>query len=248
MSNPFQSPMYQRHSARRLEHLGSLSLDLVGKSVLEVGGGDGHQSSFFIDRGCRVLFTDSRQANLNLTKLWMTAYTPMMRQYAGRPGPNPTFTQRLLDLENPPDSFPSSFDVVYNYGVLYHVGKPKEVLEFLAPRAPLTLVETCLSFGTHSDPCFIKENKNSPTQSSSSGGCRPTRPWVCERLSELYKFVYNTRTQPWHAAYPLDWTKPNIHNAAFARGVFIGSQTPIANTNLVLYEGPDSIPMQQVRH
>src|SRR5580704_12589348 len=51
----FGSPWYQRHNQRRQEHLASLQLDLVSKSVLEVGAGVGDHTFYFLDRDCTVV-------------------------------------------------------------------------------------------------------------------------------------------------------------------------------------------------
>jgi len=55
----FLSYHYQRHNQRRLEHLASLGLDIAGCTVLEVGAGIGDHTSFFLDRGCEVVTSDS---------------------------------------------------------------------------------------------------------------------------------------------------------------------------------------------
>ena len=59
----FRSPWYQRHNQRRQEHLASLQLDLVGKSVLEVGAGVGDHTFYFLDRDCTVVSVEARREN-----------------------------------------------------------------------------------------------------------------------------------------------------------------------------------------
>ena len=59
----FRGGHYQRHNARRLEHLASLRLDLAGKRVLEVGAGIGDHTTFFLDRDCTVVATEPRPEN-----------------------------------------------------------------------------------------------------------------------------------------------------------------------------------------
>jgi hypothetical protein len=56
----FHSPLYLRHNQRRQEHLITLGLDIAGKNVLEVGAGIGDHTSFFPDRDCRVVTSDTR--------------------------------------------------------------------------------------------------------------------------------------------------------------------------------------------
>ncbi|MEG4231950.1 hypothetical protein QUA40_07545 [Microcoleus sp. Pol11C3] len=56
----FHCDGYLRHNQRKLEHLASLGLDIVGKTVLELGAGIGDHTSFFRDRSCEVIVTEGR--------------------------------------------------------------------------------------------------------------------------------------------------------------------------------------------
>ena len=64
----FLSYHYQRHNQRRLEHLSSLGLNSAGSTVLEVGAGIGDHTSFFVDRGCKVVTNDARQQNIEILR------------------------------------------------------------------------------------------------------------------------------------------------------------------------------------
>ena len=67
-STYFTNDEYQRHNRRRQEHLASLALPLVNKTVLEVGAGIGDHTSFFLDRQCRVTVTDALDENLDYVR------------------------------------------------------------------------------------------------------------------------------------------------------------------------------------
>jgi len=64
----------QRRSARRLEHLASLGLDLHGKRVLEVGAGVGDHTGFFLDRDCTIVSTESKPENCRLLAEMLGSY------------------------------------------------------------------------------------------------------------------------------------------------------------------------------
>jgi SAM-dependent methyltransferase len=222
----FHSDAYQRHNHRRLEHLASLGLDLAGSSVLEVGAGIGDHTSFFLDRGCRVVSGDARADNVAVLR-----------------ARHPQIEVHELDLDEPPAEAPGAFDVVYCYGLLYHLTKPAEAIEFMARCCRrLLLLETCVSFGDDEsvNPCV--ERVEVPSQSVRGRGCRPTRPWVFNALRRHFEHVYMPTTQPWHEEFPLDWTGPAPHGR-LTRAVFVASRSPMENAVLV-----ERIPAVQARH
>jgi hypothetical protein len=77
-----------------------------------------------------------------------------------------------------------TFDIVYAYGVLYHLADPQAALEAMARRCgDLLLLETCVSFGANEAINPEPEPQSSASQSFQGMGCRPTRPWVFSRLT-----------------------------------------------------------------
>lgn len=222
----FHSTHYQRHNQRRQEHLASLDLDLANATVLEVGAGIGDHTSFFLDRGCQVVSTEARQDNLQILRY----------RY-------PNLQVRHLDLDNPDPSFNEVFDIVYCYGLLYHLQNPVEAIEFMSRCCQkMLLLETCVSFGEEEliNPCL--EMAESPSQAISGQGCRPTRKWVYKQLKQHFDFVYMPITQPNHEEFPLDWSLPPSTNI-LTRSVYIASRQPLENKVLI-----EDIPVKQKRH
>lgn len=212
----FRSPQYLRHNQRRQEHLATLGLPLDGRRVLEVGAGVGDHTSFLLDRGCSVMVTDGRAANV----------AALREQFGDR-------CVRHLDLDAPDASFSDSFEVVYCYGTLYHLLRPAEAISYLAARCTgMMLVETCVSPGTDEALNPVTELKRNPSQAVSGTGCRPTRPWVMNRLREHFPFVYTTTTQPWHEEFPVDWSEPRP-TELLSRAVFVASRDGIDSLLLV---------------
>lgn len=214
----FLHDLYQRHNRRRQEHLATLGLPLGGRTVLEVGAGIGDHTSFFLDRGCSVTVSDAREDLLGHVR---TRY-PQVRTV-------------ILDLDSKgPDTGLGVYDVVYAYGILYHLGQPARAIERLAAlTGALLLVETCVSPGTGVDVGLLDENASDPTQAMHGTGCRPTRAWVMESLKRHFPHVYNTRSQPWHEEFPLDWSAPAASSTGLYRSVFVASRSALTNDRLV---------------
>jgi hypothetical protein len=214
----FVSPHYQRHNQRRQEHLASLNLPLARKTVLEIGAGIGDHTSFFLDRECTVTSSDGRIELLSILKQRF-----------------PESTTIAWDIETPPPGELWKSQIVYAYGILYHTSKPEIALENLASVCTeILLLETCVSYGDERLINLTSELIDDPTQALRGIGCRPTRPWVFEKLKSLFPFVYVTKTQPWHQEFPIDWTKPPLDECKglLTRSIFVASRHEILNDKL----------------
>ena len=228
----FRNSSYLRHNQRRQEHLAGLGLDLHGRTVLDVGAGIGDHATFFIDRGCTVVSVEGRAEAC-------AAYLMIFPQqgYVG------FRTPRVIHapVEALADHVSDVFDVVYCYGLLYHTADPLVVLRNLRERCgDLLLLETKVSPGDDEAIHPIAE----PTRASEAlhgMGCRPTRPWVFNRLKELFEHVYVPLTQPAHEDFPLDWHAPRGPDQP-TRAIFIGARRPLDNGLLL-----DHLPDRQVR-
>lgn len=223
----FHSDHYLRHDQRRLEHLASLGLEIAGARVLEVGAGIGDLTSFFLDRGCQVVTTEARPENLEILR----------SRY-------PNLDVRHLNLDKPDLTLNESFDIVYCYGLLYHLRYPAEAIEFMSRYCQkVLLLETCVFFGNDSSIHLGTESAGHPSQSISGHGCRPTRKWVFDGLKQYFEFVYMPISQPNHEEFPIDWTIPPPSPETFTRAVFIASRERLKNPLLI-----EDIPMKQQRH
>lgn len=222
----FLNEPYQRHNRRRQEHLATLGLPISACSVLEVGAGIGDHTSFFLDRQCRVTSTDARAENVALIRERF-----------------PEVATATFDVEGE-DPLPAVHDVVYCYGLLYHLADPAAALERIASLAGrLLLIETCVSFGDGARINPVAEDSGNPTQSTRGRGCRPTRDWVLGALQRHFPHAYATRTQPWHEEFPLDWRgAPPASSTGLFRAVFVGARAEQANPLLAT-----TLPDRQTR-
>lgn len=223
----FQSSVYARHNQRRLEHLASLNLPVHGATVLEVGAGVGDHTEFFLDRACRVVVTEGRKENILILR----------KRY-------PDLDVRTLDIDDPKGMSGEKFDIVYCYGLLYHLKKPDVAIMFMSSVcSKMLFLETRVSFGNEDTVNLCDEFKYESTQSISGMGCRPTRVWVANQLKKYFEHVYFPVTQPNHEHFIVDWkTKPEGDSSI--RAVFIASRDSIENELLT-----EDIPMvQKISH
>lgn len=215
----FFAQYYQAHNVARLSHLESLGLDIANKTVFEFGAGVGDHSYYYLIKNCKVTASDSRPELVNFIK--------------NRWGIDTVQIDIEKDIEKI-KNFPK-YDIIHCYGILYHVGNPKEFLEALKGKCSLFLLETCVSSDEKEDGVYIvDENKASPTQANSGKGCRPTRNWIFEKLKTIFPYVYIPVTQPNHHDFPKNWNV-KLDEDKLKRAVFIGSMTPIVSDKLVTY-------------
>jgi SAM-dependent methyltransferase len=213
----FFSPAYQQHNIARLQHLESLGLDLVRKSVLELGAGIGDHSLFYLYRNCRLTAVEGRAGHA--------------KKLSERLG----IEVKIVDLDREPDRLEQfgRFDLVHCYGLLYHLSNPARFLSAVSRVGDCLLLESCVSFGGELSLNECRELSSIPSQALHGEGCRPTREWIFDQLKRHYQYVYATRTQPRHPEFPTDWTEPAGERDTLKRAVFVGSHSPICNPNLV---------------
>ena len=217
----FLAPNAHAINHARQSHLASLGLDLKGKSVLEVGAGIGLHTPFFLERGCTVTVTDGRAENV----------AEIARRHPG-------VKTAIVDLEVDRPIELGRFDVIYCYGLLYHLSNPQRALARLADVCDgQLLLETAVSPGTY-DELLLVRDPDAFNQAISGIGCRPTRLWILNRLKSLFGYGYIPRTQPDHVDFPADWVHTPIQT--MHRSIFVGSRTPLALPTLT-----DAVPSEQ---
>ena len=215
----FDTPAALAINAARMNHLGSLGLPIEGRRVLDVGCGVGHLAQFFAKQRCRVVCIDGRKENLD----------SLHTRYPHTQG-------RLVDVETQPFTGLGRFDIVFCYGLLYHVSNPTLVLARMVEVCDdLLFLETIIC--DHREPIVLfADETRSANQAVAVLGCRPSPSYITLALDRLgMPYVYAPRTSPAFEdfSFPfrnnLEW-RYDGHNI---RCTFVASRRPIENPDLV---------------
>lgn len=186
----FWSEEQLRLNARRLEHLATLGLDLEKKRVLEVGGGMGDLTRFFLDRGCRVLLTDARPKNLRAAMI------------DGDLAQEARLETERLDLDSPGSPKGRAYDVGFCYGVLHLLQRPERSLDFLAKCCGETLLLECeVSDGAGAGLGAADRPQDEPMGSLRGRGSRFGEAWLVGALRSRFKHVYRPRPPCHHPSF-----------------------------------------------
>lgn len=210
----FLAPNAQAINRARQEHLDSLGLDIApGRRVLEVGAGIGLHTGFFLDKGCDVVSSDGRADNVaEIRRRW------------------PGLSVHQIDLESESDlARLGTFDLIYCYGLLYHIGDPDRVLAMLAQICTGQIMLELIVNMDQDETLYLVSDPAVNDQSTVGRACRPSRSWIIERLEHHWGNGYITTTQPNHSEFPLDWNKQTHLNT---RAVFVGSRISLSNSAL----------------
>lgn len=212
MVTVFDMPHTVALNKAELKHLATLGLPLEGKTVLEVGAGVGNLTHFFIRRRCDVTSTDGRPENVEEMKSRNLGLLHV----------------EVVDLmSDRSHDHLGRFDIVFCYGVLYHVGNPARVLRDLAAVCDeMFLLSTCV-WPEDIDGVVNRWEHKGRDQSLYQTGCSPGRPWVMAQLREYFPYVYHTVTQPDHPQYRVDWPAELTRKKGLVRSIFVASRTSL---------------------
>lgn len=215
----FDTPEAQSINEARLQNLDRLGLPLEGKTVLDVGCGPGHLSVFFAERGCRVVCVDARPENIErLRSLY------------------PDREAVVANVQIDPLVKLGIFDVVFCYGLLYHVEDPIAVLRNIsACCSELLLLETVIS--DHDKPIvqLVDEPVDVANQAAGGLGCRPSPSFVTMALRRMgFPFIYTpVETAPFRdfqfeCRHDAEWCR----DGHLLRQVFVASRHSLNNPRL----------------
>lgn len=203
----------------RQEHLASLELPLSDKRVLDVGCGVGHHARFFVERGCSVVCTDAREENIRrLRELY------------------PDREAHVVDVESEPLDRLGEFDIVYAYGLLYHLESPIRALRNMASVCrDLLLLETMVCDARLPLMLLADETKTF-SQALRGLAHRPSPSYVAMALNRVgFRFVYAPKAPPDYPDFQFAWRDGlDWHRDGHPlRSVFVASRTELDNRRLV---------------
>lgn len=215
----FDWPFYIAITEARLEHLEHLDLPIRGRSVVDLGCGIGRLSEFFVERGCEVVCVDGRADNI----------AELRRSYPER-------RAEVIDVETDELGALGVFDVVFCYGLLYHLADPFAFLRRVAPMArELLILETCVSDSEAPITALVRD-PDDPTMALHSLASRPSPGYVAAALTAAgLEHVYTPLTRPEHP----DFAYSRLDDGAYFRDghalreVFVATREPLEHAQLV---------------
>jgi SAM-dependent methyltransferase len=203
----------------RLDHLDSLNLPLARRRVLDVGSGPGHLAQFFVERGCDVVSTDARAENID-----------RMRELY------PTHAGYVADVEDFDFSQFGRFDVVFCYGLLYHLENPVRALRNVAAVCDdILLLETMIADST-APILRLEDEYLSANQALRGIAHRPSPVWVAMALNRIgFGHVFVAREPPEHGDYRFEWRDDanTSRDGSLLRAIFVASRNALANDRLL---------------
>jgi SAM-dependent methyltransferase len=218
-ASQFDAPEAIAITAARLRHLESLGLPLADRTVFEVGAGVGHLGSWFAARGCHVVSTDARPYNVE-----------MMREL------HPELESRVLDVESDDVADLGSFDVVFCYGLLYHLENPLLALRKLTSVCnDLMLIETQIC-DSPAPVLRLEDEYKSASQALRGIANKPSPSYVAMALNRLgFANVYAAAEPPDHPDYRFTYRGDlaTSRGGHLLRGVYVASRSPIDSGRLI---------------
>lgn len=208
----FDSDGYQNLNRIRLEHLDSLQLSIPETAnVLELGAGVGDLTGYWLERCQKVTCVEGRKENSD----------QIVEKYA-------TVEVIRSNLDGL-SVFPESYDVVFAYGILYHLLYPYRALKRWAMVCrELLLIETVISKG-RTDYINV-EDSSDPTAGMSGTAVWPYYPNLLSWLKEMFQCVYAPARPPDYEEY----TTPSQEAKGLVRRVLLASRSGLDyNSNLV---------------
>lgn len=143
-----------------------------GKSVLEVGCGHGHLGAELEKLGAIVVSLDGRRGNIR----------QLHKKFPNRDA-------HVCDACSPDLEQYGPVDIVFAFGLLYHLPKPVEFLRACSKLADTLLLETVVTDVTEPEIVWMKDG-GFYDQSIHRRGCRPSPSWVEEQLrSNGYRYI-----------------------------------------------------------
>jgi SAM-dependent methyltransferase len=213
----FDTDAAQRINRARLDHLASLGLPLDGCTVLEVGAGVGHLTSFFVDRGCRIVATEARVENV----------AELRRRL-------PTVDVRPADVEEKLTAL-GRFDVVFCYGLLYHLENPLRALRNMAEICDQFLLIETMVCDSRLAVMRLEDETLSVNQALRGLAHRPSPAYLATALNRVgFDHVYLATDPPDYPDYHFAWLDnlDTARDGALLRSVFVASRARLEERGL----------------
>jgi hypothetical protein len=142
----------------------------------------------------------------------------------------------VVDVESGDLSRWGEFDIVFSYGLLYHLENPLAGLRQMASVCgSLLLLETLIS--DHEFPILrLVDEPLAFSQALKGLGCRPSASYVVMALNRIgFPYIYGPKTPPKHQDFQFKFKNnlDEMRDEHPLRCIFVAARTAITNPNLV---------------
>ena len=153
-------PQYLEWTMKRINKILELyGLDFFkNKRILELGGGIGDIGGFFAELGAEVLSLEGRLMNVVLAQLKNSRIK--------------NYKCRQFNLENDFSEF-GKFDLIINFGLVYHLKNVEKHLNCCAKMADNILLETVVCDSTDSSKIILVDDPEGNDEALDGTGSRP---------------------------------------------------------------------------
>jgi len=202
----------------RMAHLASLGLPLAGKNVLDVGCGVGHLAAHLTTLGCAVVCLDARPQNI----------ASLRARY-------PHLKAHVADVEREPLAPFGQFEIVFAYGLLYHLESPLAALRNMESVCKELLLLETMVCDLRLPALRLEDESPVFSQALAGLGCRPSPSYVVAALNRIgFAHVYAPQAPPEHPDFRFTW-KNNFdswRDGRPLRCIFVASRAALRNSNL----------------
>lgn len=215
----FDAPNAVAINQARMANLEAMGLPISGKRVLDVGSGVGHLADGLVRMGASVVCVDGREANI----------AALRERY-------PHLEGHVGNVETEPLGRFGRFQIVFSYGLLYHLENPLQSLRNMESVCEeMLLLETIIC--DHKLALVRMEDESTDVNQALGGiAGRPTPHYVVLALNRIgFPHVYAPVVAPEHEDFRFEW-RNNLdcsrdgHNL---RCIFVASRTELKNPTLV---------------
>lgn len=163
-----------------------------GKTLLELGGGYGHNGNEFSKMGAIVTSTDAREEHINNGKIIY-----------------PHMSFMLLDSDKL--QIEKKYDIILHWGLLYHLSEIENHLNIVCKNCDILLLETEVC-DSDNEFFYLTTNENGYDQAFNSIGIRPSQQYV-EKILRNNGFEYKMIIDPIinSGFHNYDWTIANTN-------------------------------------
>lgn len=208
---------------QRVRHIEKLKIDWSGQSVLDMGCGTGYFAKHFEKNNAKVTFADARSQNLEEAKL---------RAPIGK--------AIQFNIEKDPIEKLGFFDIVFSYGLLYHLENPMSAIRKLSLVCKsILLIETIICDHTLPVNQLVLESPH-VNQALHGIGSRPSPAYIILSLRNAgWRWIYTAKNPPDHPDFHFEW-KNNLEYSRHGKNLrcfFLASRSPLNNPELELLMG-----------